>query len=618
MMAEAAALLSPAQRRGLSCLPDPLPLTASIRELDSADLQGPGRRMLLLAAVCVDDRTDVLLQAAQLTMVELMAMPASRALVLVAGRFRFADPRIRILVHGDADLGSRTEVHRSLAATYRSRGEQERALWHHALATMQGDAALTRPLLRMTARALAAGDAARAHATAREAASHADDATVGIARAVAGRAALAGGWLDDAIAWLAPIVDEGGDEVVRDYSIAMTLRHGTAPAAAAQLPAEMQRANRFVAGEWSSPQPVNGPMSAALASALDDRIDEGLRILSGAGALPPSSRSATMAAMSAAPLASTGRAVLAALLHTWRGDLRTAYEHLTAAAEHLPVSQVFGGLAVRLARRLELAIDGRVSEFSVELEAIAPVRQHHDRFAERAIAAYLAGRSDEAAVHLRLRAERVGPQAEIALPDVDEVGPAVATQLIGPASALRARQLRLRLRTANTGSLAHELEAVAEEARTIASPYERGRVEALLGIARLTRGESSTASRHLHAASSLFADAGALAWQCAADARLSRIGESPNVDVRTPTTPIPTGGGDPLAVCRSAWESQLTARELQIAMLVSGGAANRSIAEQLHVSVRTVEVHLGRIFRKFDVRTRGELIALAHRTNQHT
>ncbi|WP_396652588.1 helix-turn-helix transcriptional regulator [Microbacterium sp. Se5.02b] len=47
------------------------------------------------------------------------------------------------------------------------------------------------------------------------------------------------------------------------------------------------------------------------------------------------------------------------------------------------------------------------------------------------------------------------------------------------------------------------------------------------------------------------------------------------------------------------------------------GAANRDIAEALRVSVRTVEVHLGRVFTKLEVRSRVELTVLAHRAEQH-
>ncbi|MBT2227792.1 helix-turn-helix transcriptional regulator [Nonomuraea sp. NEAU-A123] len=54
----------------------------------------------------------------------------------------------------------------------------------------------------------------------------------------------------------------------------------------------------------------------------------------------------------------------------------------------------------------------------------------------------------------------------------------------------------------------------------------------------------------------------------------------------------------------------LTARERQVAELVSQGLTNRAVAERLHLSQKTVETHVARIFSKFDVRSR---VALARR-----
>ncbi|MEU4232630.1 AAA family ATPase [Nonomuraea sp. NPDC026600] len=60
----------------------------------------------------------------------------------------------------------------------------------------------------------------------------------------------------------------------------------------------------------------------------------------------------------------------------------------------------------------------------------------------------------------------------------------------------------------------------------------------------------------------------------------------------------------------AARETALTARERQVAELVSQGLTNREVAERLQVSQKTVETHVARIFSKFDVRSR---VALARR-----
>jgi DNA-binding NarL/FixJ family response regulator len=52
---------------------------------------------------------------------------------------------------------------------------------------------------------------------------------------------------------------------------------------------------------------------------------------------------------------------------------------------------------------------------------------------------------------------------------------------------------------------------------------------------------------------------------------------------------------------------ELTAREAQIATLVSQGEANREVAAQLFVTPNTVEYHLRKVFRKLGVSSRTQL-----------
>jgi non-specific serine/threonine protein kinase len=64
---------------------------------------------------------------------------------------------------------------------------------------------------------------------------------------------------------------------------------------------------------------------------------------------------------------------------------------------------------------------------------------------------------------------------------------------------------------------------------------------------------------------------------------------------------------------RPAPREKLTAREQEVARLVATGRANREIAAELCLSVRTVEVHVDHILTKLDFTTRTQLAAWMHR-----
>ncbi|MGH3040704.1 MAG: helix-turn-helix transcriptional regulator, partial [Gaiellaceae bacterium] len=60
---------------------------------------------------------------------------------------------------------------------------------------------------------------------------------------------------------------------------------------------------------------------------------------------------------------------------------------------------------------------------------------------------------------------------------------------------------------------------------------------------------------------------------------------------------------------RKAWEDEeLTPQELQIALHVARGMTNREVGAALFLSHKTIEFHLGRIYRKLNMQSRAELI----------
>ena len=58
---------------------------------------------------------------------------------------------------------------------------------------------------------------------------------------------------------------------------------------------------------------------------------------------------------------------------------------------------------------------------------------------------------------------------------------------------------------------------------------------------------------------------------------------------------------------------QLTGREREVLERVAGGATNREIAAELHLSPHTVKEHTSALYRKLDVRNRAEAVQRAQR-----
>jgi DNA-binding CsgD family transcriptional regulator len=120
-------------------------------------------------------------------------------------------------------------------------------------------------------------------------------------------------------------------------------------------------------------------------------------------------------------------------------------------------------------------------------------------------------------------------------------------------------------------------------------PFETARTQLLHGE-RLRRAKRRADARApLGHALAVFERLGAEPWAERARAELRATGG-------------PTGSAAPAIAT-----DELTAQELQIALQVAQGRTNREVAAALFLSAKTIEYHLGSIYRKLGIRRRGEL-----------
>ena len=116
-------------------------------------------------------------------------------------------------------------------------------------------------------------------------------------------------------------------------------------------------------------------------------------------------------------------------------------------------------------------------------------------------------------------------------------------------------------------------------------PYELARARMLIGLGCRMLGDEDCATLELEAARTVLT-------------RLGAVGDLARLDALTAT---PTG------------RAGLSARELQVLRLVADGHSNRSIADELVLSERTVDRHVSNILTKLDVPSRTAAAAYAYR-----
>ncbi|MER7445676.1 LuxR C-terminal-related transcriptional regulator [Microbacterium sp. NPDC097977] len=667
-----AARLDFAQRQGLRALPSPLPSVPEIDALyESLQLADRDRDLLLAVALHFSDSLEPILAFDGRTAGELASGPVGELIEMHAGRIRLIDPRLAIWLQTGTPASHTVAVHARLHRVFLARGEQVCADWHAARSSTSPSPVAASELIR-TARILSqAGRSGRAFQIAGEAASHTSGAEHDEATLVAGVSAIAAGHAVDAVRLLVGLYPDAAErhrlQGLGGLLVAQACVRGAVPeldahtftprtddlddwyswtrasGLAAFFCAErgdrrgmrawldaMREGSAKVGADRCLRDPVvalswlvlgdrdiddvqgTGPLSrgilGALHAGMEGDFDLGLRLLAAWDTGMAAEVDPLVAGFERSPLVAAYRAVVEVLLLMWRGDIGAARIRMMRAAVALPVALPFAGLGVVITRRLDLAVLGTLGPFARALTAALPTPQQIDRLVDRGIEAFLAGEEDEAIALMRLWHDRGAPRPALSVPGLEEASiesdedPPRSAPIEPPEIAL-ARRLRSRILNLPGQDWRAERASISEAARTLRSPFTRGRVEAMIGIRWIRDGEVAVGRDYLAAARHLLEVSGASAWSRAVESRIDRVDAEE-------TAPL---AKDPLSSSRRVWEAQLTARELEVAMLAVEGASNRDIADALHVSVRTVEVHLGRVFGKLDVRTRVELTVLAHR-----
>jgi DNA-binding CsgD family transcriptional regulator len=114
-------------------------------------------------------------------------------------------------------------------------------------------------------------------------------------------------------------------------------------------------------------------------------------------------------------------------------------------------------------------------------------------------------------------------------------------------------------------------------------PIEHGRTLLALGRVQRRQRERRAAKQSLEGALAIFEKVGSPLWAQQARSELSALG------------------------MRAGPRDTLTASEERVARLAATGLTNKQIAASLQVSPKTVDSHLGRVYRKLDIRSRAEL-----------
>ena len=302
-----------------------------------------------------------------------------------------------------------------------------------------------------------------------------------------------------------------------------------------------------------------------------------------------------------------------AMLECWAGDYRSALDYAVDGRNHAARMGIRAPMPTS-AHVLALAHLGRLDEArtlgqadAAADDALGYVSAVALHLRSLGFTELLAGNADEAAAHLlraltisseevgigepailRLHGDAVAALVTLGRLDeaqrlTDQLDTSVLLNGLPWASALAGRCRGLLSAAAGDVPAALEcLERALSAHGRLPMPFEEARTRLLFGGVLRRAGRRTDARRELTEARAVFVRLGTPILEAQADLELASLGG------------------------RRA-EGELTPVEERIAALVSAGQTNREVAGTLFMSVRTVESHLGRIYRKLGLRSRTEL-----------
>lgn len=231
-------------------------------------------------------------------------------------------------------------------------------------------------------------------------------------------------------------------------------------------------------------------------------------------------------------------------------------------------------------------LSGDEERAMVLLEEVAQPQRHNS---------WLVGRMTRyfelsAMAELGQRAAAIRALSAEAGSEADAGAPATALLFLSAAARLGDRQLCQRL----SGLAGQVSGQFAQLCQRLADGVKDGSGEQLLAVAK----DADAAGNAIFAR-----DVARRAVYCANEAG-NRI--ALRISQRTEQS-LDDRFGNPGNGLHSLTTSTLTARECEVAVRAAAGTSNRKIAEQMHVSVRTVEGHLYQVYSKLHVASRSEL-----------